>query len=144
MKVEALKEKFLDNIELWLEERIDEMLKDNPALAIPSVYMKRGCHNILKRYKDNIGDSIDKASLFLADEEGNIDANTLFEDALGVFKGMEESPFDIGFIKGTVGKGKVAINLPDNNIFINILFGSKKTITFDCDDFLELKTLLVE
>lgn len=142
MKVPELKDKFINSIELWLEDRIDDMLKDNPAMAIPAVYIKRGCHNITKRYKDNINDSIDKASLFFTDEEGNINADTLFADAMTLFKEIEESPFDIGIIKGTVGKGKVSLTLPDNIIF-NILFGNKKTITFDENDFLELKTLLM-
>lgn len=142
MKVPELKDKFINSIELWLEDRIDDMLKDNPAMAIPAVYIKRGCYNITKKYKDNIGDSIDKASLFFTDEEGNINADTLFADAMTLFKEIEESPFDIGIVKGTVGKGKVSITLP-NNVFLNILFGNKKTITFDENDFLELKALLM-
>lgn len=142
MKVPELKDKFINSIDLWLEERIDDMLKDNPAMAIPAVYIKRGCHNITKRYKDHINDSIDKASLFFTDEEGNINADTLFTDAMTLFKEIEESPFDIGIMKGTIGKGKVSLTLPDNILF-NILFGNKKTITFDEDDFLELKSLLI-
>lgn len=142
MKVPELKDKFINSIELWLEDRIDDMLKDNPAMAIPAVYIKRGCHNITKRYKDSINDSIDKASLFFTDEEGNINADTLFTDAMTLIKEIEESPFDIGIVKGTIGKGKVSITLP-NNVFLNILFGNKKTITFDENDFLELKSLLM-
>lgn len=110
-------------------------------MAIPAVYMKRGCHNIIRRYKDNINNGIDNAALFLADEEGNINADTLFMDAMELFKGMEETPFDIGFVTGTIGKGKVCVTLPDN-ILMNVIFGNKKTITLNEDDFLELKTLL--
>ena len=141
MKIETLKEKFVGSIDLWLGERVDEMLSGNPSMAIPAVYMKRGCHNIIKRYKDNINNGIDNAALFLADEEGNINADTLFMDAMELFKGMEETPFDIGFVTGTIGKGKVCVTLPDN-ILMNVIFGNKKTITFNEDDFLELKTLL--
>jgi len=64
-------------------------------------------------------------------------------DALELFKGIEESPFDIGVVKGSIGKGKIALTLPEN-IFTNIIFGSNKTIVFNEDDFLELKNLLVE
>ena len=142
MNTQTLKEKFLNNIDKWLEGRIDDMLKGNPAMAIPAVYMKRGCHNITKRYKDKIGDSIDKASLFFADENGVIDTNTLFADAMTLFKQIDESPFNLGFVNGTIGKGKLSITLPDN-VFMNILFGSKKTITFDENDFMELKSLLL-
>lgn len=142
MNIPTLKEKFLVSIDTWLKERIDEMISDNPTLALPSVYIKRGCHNIINKYKGRIGESIDNAALFLADEEGNINIDTLFNDVMELFKGMEETSFDMGFLRGSIGKGKVAITLPDN-IFMNIIFGSKKTLTFDENDFLELKTLLL-
>lgn len=141
MKVQVLKEKFLNGIGIWLEERVDDMLRDNPSLAISSVYIKRGCHNVINKYKDKIGNSIDNASLFIADGEGNINTDTLFADVMEIFKGMEESSFDIGFVKGVIGKGKISVTLPDN-ILMNVIFGSKKTITFNEDDFLELKSLL--
>lgn len=143
MKVEALKEKFLGGIELWLEGRVNEMLSSNPALAIPSIYMKRGCHNIIKKYKCRIEEGIDDAALFIADENGEINGDTLFADAMELFKSMEEKPFDVGFLDGTIGKGKVSITLPDN-VLTDIIFGSKKTLTFDERDFSELKSLLIE
>ena len=143
MKVEALKEKFLSSIDLWLESRVDEMLSGNPAMAIPAVYMKRGCHNIIEKYKCKISDGIDNAAMFIADGNGEINGDTLFADAMELFKGMEEAPFDMGFLTGTIGKGKVALTLPDN-VLMNVIFGNKKTITFDESDFLELKSLLME
>lgn len=143
MNIPALKEKFLSSIDLWFAERIDDMVKDNPALALPSVYMKRGCHNLINKYEGKISDGIDNAALFFADENGDINMNTLFTDAMELFKGMEESTFDMGFLRGSIGGGKIAITLPDN-IFMNIIFGSKKTITLGEEDFLELKSLLAE
>lgn len=143
MKVDVLKEKFLGSIDMWLESRVDEMLSGNPAMAIPAVYMKRGCHNIIKKYKCKISDGIDNAAMFIADENEEINGDTLFADAMELFKGMEEAPFDMGFLTGTIGKGKVAFTLPDN-VLMNVIFGNRKTITFDESDFLELKSLLIE
>lgn len=142
MKVEVLKEKFLSSIDMWLEERIDDMLKGNPAMAIPSVYMKRGCHNIIKKYNGKINNVMDMAALFLADEEGEINTNTLYTDVMGMFNNMEETPFDMGFLRGCIGKGKLSITLPDN-VLTNVLFGTKKTIAFCENDFLELKSLIL-
>lgn len=142
MNIATFKEKFLNSTDTWLENRIDEMVSENSSLALPSVYIKRGCHNIISKYKGKISDSIDNAALFFADEDGNINLDTLFSDALELFKTMEESSFDLGFVKGILGKGKLSFNLPDN-IFMNILFGSKKTLTLGEDDFIELKTLLL-
>lgn len=143
MNIPTLKDKILDSLDLWLEERIDDMIKDNTSLAIPSVYLKRGCHNIINKYEGKISEGIDNAALFLTDENGNIDAKTIFEDIMKIFSSMEETSFDIGVIKGIVGKGKVSLTLPDN-ILTNIVFGSNKAITFNEDDFLELKDLLLE
>lgn len=143
MNIPAFKDKILDSLDLWLEERIDDMIKDNKSLAIPSVYLKRGCHNIINKYEGKISEGIDNAALFLTDENGNIDTKTIFEDIMKIFSSMEETSFDIGIIKGMVGKGKVSLTLPDN-ILTNIVFGSNKAITFNEDDFLELKDLLLE
>ena len=143
MNVTTLKDKFIDSIDLWLEKRVDDLLKGNPSLAIPSIYLKRGCHNIINKYENKISNSIDNVSLFIADENGNIDANTMFNDAMELFNSIDETNFEIGIVSGVVGKGKVVINIPDN-IFTNIVFGSKKSITFNEDDFIELKSLLLE
>ena len=143
MNILTLKEKMLDSLDTWLKGRVDEMVSDNPALSLPSVYIKRGCHNILNKYEGKISQSIDNAALFLADENGDINTNTLFADAMEIFKELEDNTFDIGLIQGVVGKGRISITLPDN-IFTNIIFGNKKTITFNENDFLELKSLFVE
>ena len=142
MNVSVLKEKLLSSLDVWFKERVDAMVNDNPSLALPSVYIKRGCHNIIKKYEGKIGQGIDNAALFFADEEGNIDPTTLFDDVMELFNSIESSTFDIGLIQGAIGKGKISITLPDN-IFTNIIFGSKKTITFNENDFLELKSLLI-
>lgn len=142
MNIPTVKEKFLGSIDTWLKERIDDMVSDNPVLTLPSVYIKRGCHNILNKYKGKISEGIDNAALFFADEEGNINIDSLFKDAMELFGTMEKTSFDMGILKGFIGEGKVAITLPDN-IFMNIIFGSKKTLTFGEEDFMELKTLLL-
>lgn len=143
MNIPTLKDKLLDSLDLWLEERIDDMIKDNTTLAVPSVYLKRGCHNIINKYEGKISEGIDNAALFLTDENGNIDAKTIFEDIMKIFSSMEETSFDLGIIKGIVGKGKVSLTLPDN-LLTNIVFGSNKAITLNENDFLELKDLLLE
>ena len=49
--------------------------------------------------------------------------------------------FDLGFVKGRIDCGTLSIDLPDN-IITNILFGSKKSISFTKTDFEELKSLI--
>lgn len=141
MNVTELKEKLLTSLDLWADARISDMVKENPALAIPSVYMKRASHNIITKHKDSWGKSIDNATLFIADEEGNIDADTIFSDLMQMLENISNYEFDLGFIKGRIDRGALSIDLPDN-IITTILFGSKKSISFTKDDFEELKSLI--
>ena len=141
MNVTELKEKLLTSLDLWADARISDMVKENPALAIPSVYMKRASHNIIAKNKDSWGKSIDNATLFIADEDGNIDADTIFSDLMQMLENISNYEFDFGFVKGRIGGGAIAIDLPDN-IVTTILFGSKKSISFTKTDFEELKSLI--
>ena len=141
MNVTELKEKLLTSLELWADARISDMVKKTPALAFPSVYMKRASHNIIAKNKDKWGKSIDNATLFIADEDGNIDTDTIFSDLMQMLENISDYEFDLGFIKGRIDDGVIAIDLPDNIVTI-ILFGSKKSISFAKEDFEEFKNLL--
>ena len=141
MNVTELKEKLLTSLDLWADARIDDMVKANQMLAIPSVYMKRASHNIIAKHKDSWGKSIDNATLFIADEDGNIDADTIFSDLMQMLENISNYEFDLGFIKGRIDGGVLSIDLPDN-IITTILFGSKKSISFTKDDFEELRSLV--
>ena len=142
MNVTELKEKLLESVDVWADARIDDMVKGNPMLAIPSGYMKRAAHNIISKNKDKWDKSIDNATLFIADENGNIDADTIFTDAMQMLKVVENYHFDFGIIHGHIDNGTISIDLPDNP-FIAILFGSKRSINFTEEDFVELKDLII-
>ena len=141
MNVTELKEKLLTSLDLWADARINDMVKETPVLAIPSVYMKRASHNIIAKHKDSWGKSIDNATLFIADENGNIDADTIFTDLMQVLESISNYEFDLGFVKGRIDGGILSIDLPDN-IITTILFGNKKSISFTKNDFEELKSLV--
>lgn len=141
MNVTELKEKLLTSLDLWADARIDDMVKANQMLAIPSVYMKRASHNIIAKNKDSWGKSIDNATLFIADEDGNIDADTIFSDLMQMLENISNYEFDLGVIKGRIDGGALVIDLPDN-IITTILFGSKKSISFTKNDFEELRSLI--
>lgn len=143
MNVTELKDKLLTSLDVWADARISDMVNDNPALAIPSVYMKRASHNIIAKNKDSWGKSIDNATLFIADEDGNIDADTIFTDLMQMFESISNYEFDLGFVKGRIDGGTLTIDLPEN-ILTNIIFGSKRAITLNENDLLELKDLLLE
>ena len=143
MNITELKEKLLTSLDLWADARISDMVNKNPALAIPSVYMKRAAHNIISKNKENWGKSIDNATLFIADENGNFDADTIFSDIMQMLESIKNYKFDFGFITGRIDSGVLSIDLPPNNIITTILFGSKKSISFTKDDFEELRNLII-
>ena len=141
MKVDVFKDKAVESLGNWLKSRVDDMATENPLLALPATYIKRGCNNIVDRYRGKIAKSIDYASLFFANEEGEINVDTLFADIMEMLRTMEESPFKAGILNGSIGKGKLAIALPDN-FLTSMVFGNKKTIVLCEKDFAELKDLL--
>lgn len=141
MNVIELKEKLLESVDVWADARIDDMVKGSPMLAIPSVYMKRAAHNIIAKNKDGWNKSIDNAALFIADENGEIDADTIFSDMIQMLKSVEDYHFDFGIVHGHISGGAISIDLPDN-IATAILFGSKRSINFTEEDFVELKDLI--
>ena len=141
MNITELKDKLLTSVDLWADARISDMVKENPALAIPSVYMKRAAHNIIAKNKDSWGKSIDNATIFIADEDGNIDADTIFSDLMQMLENISNYEFDFGIIKGRIDSGALVIDLPDN-IITTIFFGSKKSISFTKDDFEDLRSLI--
>lgn len=143
MKIEALKEKLMSSVDLWADAQIDDMVKGNPMLAIPSVYIKRAAHNIIAKNKGKWSEQIDNAALFIADENGIVDAGTVFDDMMQMLKAIDDYQFDIGIIHGHIGGGMISIDLPDN-IAMTLLFGSKRSINITTEDFAELKSLLTD
>lgn len=143
MNIDELKSKFLNAMETWAEQRISDMAHESPSLSIPAVYMKRAAHNLIHKYTDNIGDYIDGASLFLVDDEGNFNIDTIFDDAIQMFKNVKTQPYSLGAFRGAVGEGNITIELPEN-IVTDILFGANKTLRITAADILELKKILTQ
>ncbi len=131
------KEKLMTSLDQWIDVRIDDFADAHPNLNLASIYMKRGAKNYLKREGERIDEMIDSVSLFLLDENGHIDSDLVLGDVLTLFKQMEEQPFHLGFVEGSIGKGTVRFQLPDNPL-IALFFGDNSAIRLTADDFEEL------
>lgn len=138
--MDRLKSTAVATIRRWMDGRIEGLVESYPKLAVAEKYMKRGAHNYLARGDNKIASMIDGASLFLFDEEGNLDMETIFDDMLDLFSNMEEQPFEIGPVRGRLGKGALSIDIPENMI-TSMLFGDTGTIRLTKADFVELKTM---
>ena len=133
MNINELKECLPEAVGHWAEERIDALVAERPELAVASAYLKRGAKNIVAAYGTRMGERLDAAALFLADENGNVDADTLTEDAAKMLDALPETPFKMGVFGGSVGAGRIRVALPDN-ILTTLLLGDRKTIAFGGED----------
>lgn len=140
-KTLELKDKVTHGLHSWMDERIDQFVLDNPALAPVGKYLKRGVSNLIAREDERIAKGIDSLMLFIADDRGNYDMEILFDDALSMFKMMPESPFDLGPLRGTIGAGMIRIQLPDNPL-VSLFMGNTGAIKITEEDFEELKGIL--
>lgn len=133
MKIEELKERLPKAVGRWAEERIDALAAERPEMAVAATYMKRGARNIVAAYGGRMAGHLDAAALFLADEEGNVDAAAVVEDAVQMLKTMKETAFKVGMLEGSVGGGRIKLSLPDN-ILTTLLLGDRKTLSFGEED----------
>lgn len=136
-RLQVLKTKIIDSIGKWADSKIDVVSQGNAKLKVASVYMKRGVHNLLSREGDRMSSAIDKASLFICDEKGNIDSKMLMNDAITAFNEMEENTFNVGGIKIIAGKGMIKIPVPDN-FLAEIIFGNTGAFNVTSADIKEL------
>lgn len=138
-----LKDKLTDGLQRWADGRIDQFVKENPKIAPVGKYLKRGISNMIIKEDARMEKAVDNLMVFIADENGNYDMNTLFDDIMSMFKMMPESPFDLTLIHGTVGNGIIRVMLPDNPV-ASLLLGNMGAIKITEDDFRELKAVLLQ
>ncbi len=140
-KSKELKDKVVPGLHQWSEEMIDLLVARNPSLGCIERYLKRGAANAITQWEENIGRYIDGLILFIADENGNYNMDTLFSDALSSLDNMQERPWRAGMFSGTIGGGTIRINIPDNPI-VSFFAGDIKAIRIAKSDLLELKNIL--
>lgn len=135
-----LKSDLLANIEEWANYKIDALVECKPDLKLASTYLKRGMRNWLARESESIDRMVDNISLFISDEEGNINTDIVFDDLLEMFKSMDVQKAEMGIFCIEYGKGEIKINIPHNPI-IDMFMGDLGQIKITCEDILEIKDL---
>lgn len=129
------------SVKTWGEKKIDELCVERPRLKAASVYLKRGLNNWLERESAQVDDMVSTLALFAADKDGNIDANTLIDDAVAIFRDMDVNYTQVGAFGIEYGKGAVTINIP-HSVFLDMIFGDLGKITVTADDLMEMKGLM--
>lgn len=140
-ETEKLATDLTQSVRTWAESKIDELCATRPRLKAASVYLKRGLNNWLDREESKVGEMVDTLALFAADKDGNIDADTLIEDAVNIFREMDMNYTEMGAFAVEYGKGAVTIHIP-HNLFLDMIFGDLGQVKITADDLLELKALM--
>lgn len=123
----------------WGNAKIDEML---PKKAAPKAFLKNGLNNMLTRYDANINKWVDNIFLFVADENGVIDSDTMIDTLVGIFKEMPKKEYSCGSFSAVAGGGEVIISFP-HNFLTDMLVGDMGSVKFTTEDILEIKSLIV-
>lgn len=123
----------------WGNAKIDEML---PKKAAPKAFLKNGLNNILTRYDANINKWVDNIFLFVADENGVIDSDTMIDTLADIFKEMPKKEYSFGAFGMVAGAGEVTISFP-HNFLMDLLVGDMGSVKFTTEDILEFKELIV-
>lgn len=142
MNIDEIKGRICGAFTSWAERKIEVLVEGNPHLALVSPYLKRGVRNWVAKERERISAVIDNAAMFIADENGEVNAKTLTDDMLTMFRDMPETEFGEGVLKGIVGKGRIRLELPDG-IIGTLLFGGGCAISVTADDLAELRDCIL-
>lgn len=135
------KKQIIDGLEEWALNIVDGFTSSNPKMTVAGVYIKNGIRNYRKKKECEIGEMIDDAALFIADEKGEVNLNKVFADLNQFMKDAADVSIDLGFTEAIIDKGSLKINIPDN-WFMNMIFGSGNALVITEGDLSELKLLI--
>lgn len=135
------KKQIIDAFEEWALSIVDEFTANNPKMTVAGVYVKNGIRNYRKKKECEIGEMIDDAALFIADENGEVNLNKVFADLGQFIKDADNIHIDLGFTDAVIDKGSLKINIP-NNWFTNMIFGNGNALVIKESDISNLKMLM--
>lgn len=123
----------------WGNAKIDEMLAKKAA---PKAFLKNGLNNMLTRFDANINKWVDNIFLFVANEDGVIDSDSMIDTLAGIFKEMPKKEYSFGSFSAIAGGGEVIISFP-HNFLMDMLVGDMGSVKFTTEDILDFKELFV-
>ena len=68
-----------------------------------------------------------EATMWVMDKDGTVKADLLVDDLISILKSMEDTPFNYGFLKGTIGERRYKHNAPKSPI-TSFIFGETEAI----------------
>ena len=139
--IDAFKADMLGGLHRWLDSMVNELCDGNRMPMALAPYLKRGINNAMIRYDAKLQSYIDTATMFIADENGNIDSRNFITDAVQMFRAMPQRGTQIGGMRITYGEGTIEAQLPDN--WLTRMLGDVGTIRITAEDIDRLASELV-
>lgn len=122
----------------WGNSKIDELFSNKAAAR---TFMKNGLNNMMNRFDGKINSYIDYLFMFVADENGVVDSDTMIDTMASLFKEMQPRKYPLGMVDVSVGNGELVVELP-HNLFLEMLVGDLGKVKFTTEDISEFKNLL--
>ena len=139
--IEAFKSDILGGLHRWLDSMVSELCDGNRMPMALAPYLKRGINNAMIRYDTKLQSYIDTATMFIADENGNIDSRNFITDMVQMFRSMPQRGTQVGGMRITYGEGCIEAQLPDN--WLTRLLGDVGTIRITAEDIDRLASELI-
>ena len=139
--MENIKGDLSQSLVSWIDGRIDDFVKGKPVLSVAGSHLKRRIENEMIFHSDRMNKYLNEAAMWVMDKDGTIKADVLVDDLITILKSMKDTPFDYGFLKGSIGEGAISIALPKSPI-TSFIFGNTEALRINENDLLELKGLL--
>lgn len=138
--IEQTKDHVVEAVEKWADNVIGDFA--NRFHIVPlAPYMKRGIKNYLTQSSEKISEMLKDTAMFVCDEHGNCDIETVTADLLNMVKTMKPTP--LPFLNGTIGEGRIKFCLPTIPVITQMLGGTTE-ITINEQDLTELRRILIE
>lgn len=133
--VNLLKGKVKDAAFHWIGTQIDYLLPDKAA---GRAILKNAANNILKRFDDKINDGVDAIFLLLADENGNIDSDSMVDSLCSMLDEMGVSEYAFRGFNAKIGKGEMSIEFP-HSFFSELIAGELGGVKITSADIKQIK-----
>ena len=139
--IDAFKSDMLGGLHRWLDSMVGELCDGNRMPMALAPYLKRGINNAMHRYDAKLQSYTDTATMFIADENGNIDSRNFITDMVQMFRSMPQRGTQIGGMRITYGEGTIEAQLPDN--WLTRMLGDVGTIRITAEDIDRLASELI-
>lgn len=136
--INLLKGKVKDAALGWISSQIDYLL---PNKVAGRAMLKNAANNLLTRFDGKINEGIDAAFLLFADQNGNIDSDTVVDSLCSMFEEMDITEYSFYGFDAKIGKGEMCIEFP-RSFLSELIAGELGGVKITSSDIKQIKDYL--